>query len=368
MQAMSRRSEADPMARALGLAARAEYATAPNPMVGAVVVRDGVVVGEGFHSGPGSAHAEVVALAAAGELARGAELYVTLEPCCTTGRTGPCTERILEAGVRRVHAAILDPNPLVDGRGVERLRQSGVEVILGQRAEEATRLIEFYAVWVTAGRPFVTLKLAASLDGKVATAAGESRWITGEAARRDGHELRRRHDAVMVGVGTVLADDPALTLRHGLEGGRAPVRVVADSKLRTPVSARLLADRTAPTWIAAAGPMPDKQSALLRAAGAELLELPSDHGRVSLPALLAELGRREITSLLVEGGPTLAGRLTTERLVNRMVVFLAPLVLGGQDALSAIGGPGVLALSDAWRLNWTSVERVGADLRLTAEI
>lgn len=364
----SRRDGGEAMERALELARQADHATSPNPMVGAVVVRDGQVVAEGFHARAGAPHAEAEALARAGELARGGDLYVTLEPCCTSGRTGPCTELIVAAGIKRVHASILDPNPKVNGRGVARLRAAGIEVRLGEGELPARRLIEAYSLWVTAHIPFVTLKLATTLDGKVAAAGGDSRWITGEEARRRAHLLRRRHDAVMVGVGTVLADDPELTVRHGLGEGRAPARVVVDSRLRTPTSARLLCDRSAPALIAAAAPLRQPEAGRLRAAGAELLELEGEDGMVSLRALLEELGRREMTSVLVEGGPTLAGRLVADRLVNRVVLFLAPLVVGGQEALSAIGGPGARRLGDGWRLRWDAVERVGDDLCLVAEV
>ena len=350
-----------PMRRALELAAAAEHRTAPNPMVGAVVVRDGAVVGEGWHQRAGGPHAEVVALEMAGDLARGADLYVTLEPCPTTGRTGPCTERILAAGVRRVHAATLDPNPKVDGRGVARLRGAGVEVVVGEGAAEAIDLIRFYSTWMTTGRPFVTLKLATSLDGKVASAGGESRWITSSEARRAAHQLRSDHDAVMVGVGTVLADDPALTVRHRPDG-RQPIRVVVDSHLRTPPTARVLDQSAARTWIAT---LSDQAGEL---APQDLIPVPARQGRVCLEALLDELGRRQITSVLVEGGPTLVGALVAQRLADRVVLFVAPLVLGGRGALSAVGGAGARTLDQGWRLRWGKVERVGPDLRLEAEV
>lgn len=357
----SRSSRGGAMYRAIELAGMAGYRTAPNPMVGAVVVRDGDVVGEGFHQRAGGPHAEVVALEQAGERALGADLYVTLEPCPTTGRTGPCTERILAAGVRRVHAALLDPNPRVNGQGVARLREAGVEVVVGEAAAEARDLIRFYSTWVTTGRPYVTLKLATSLDGKVATAGGESRWITGRVARRAAHQLRSDHDSVMVGVGTVLADDPSLTARHRPDS-RQPIRVVVDSHLRTPPSARVLTQTSGRTWIATLDQHPGPLE------GAELIPLPAHEGRVSLEALLDELGRRQVTSLLVEGGPTVAGEVAARRLANRVVVFIAPLVLGGSQALSAIGGKGARTLSEAWRLRWARVDAVGSDLLLEAEV
>lgn len=356
------------MGRALELAACAHFETSPNPMVGAVVVRDGRVVAEGYHARAGGPHAEVVALERAGELARGAELYVTLEPCNSQGRTGPCTERIVAAGVRRVHAAIRDPNPRVDGKGMTRLREAGVEVVVGERREEAVRLIEYYSAWVSRGLPFVTLKLAASLDGKVATAGGQSRWITGEPARLAGHQLRRRHDAIMVGVGTVLSDDPLLTARGRGAGKRQPVRVVVDSTLRTPPTARVLVDRTSRTLIATSTSANPVAARALEVAGAEVLAVASGEGGVALEPLLRELARREITSVLVEGGPRLSGSLVSERLLDRVVAFIAPLVIGGQSALSAIGGPGSRELADAVKLRWSALERVGDDICLTAEM
>ncbi|MHB1524850.1 MAG: bifunctional diaminohydroxyphosphoribosylaminopyrimidine deaminase/5-amino-6-(5-phosphoribosylamino)uracil reductase RibD [Candidatus Dormibacteria bacterium] len=362
------RENPGPMQRALDLAAQADFATAPNPMVGAVVVSGGEVVGEGFHHRAGEPHAEVLALAQAGERARGAELWVTLEPCCTTGRTGPCTSRVIAAGVARVHVAVVDPNPAVAGAGLGELRAAGVEVVVGERREEAARLIEFYSEWVRTGLPFVTLKLAISLDGKVATAQGESQWITGAEARADGHRLRHAHDAILVGVGTALADDPELSARAGFEGGRQPLRVVVDSNLRLPPSARLLRSAGAPVLIATvAGADPDLRRAL-EAAGAEVLELPSAGGAVPLRELLVRLAGRGVISLLVEGGPTLLGAMRAEGLGNRVVAYVAPIVLGGSSAPGPFGGAGAARLAAAWRLHWTETAKVGPDLRLTAEV
>ncbi|MGD0038979.1 MAG: bifunctional diaminohydroxyphosphoribosylaminopyrimidine deaminase/5-amino-6-(5-phosphoribosylamino)uracil reductase RibD [Isosphaeraceae bacterium] len=356
------------MARALELAGRDDFATSPNPMVGAVIVTDGEVVGEGFHHRPGEPHAEVLALNQAGERARGAELWVTLEPCCTNGRTGPCTERVIEAGVARVHVAGIDPNPTVDGRGLAELRSAGIEVLIGEHREEAERLIEYYSVWVRTGLPFVTLKLAISLDGKVATVQGESQWITGAEARADAHRLRHTHDAILVGIGTVLADDPALSARAGFEDGRQPVRVVVDSRLRMPPSARLVQSGGAPVLIATLVGGDPARRRVLQATGAELVEFPAAGPAVPLRALLAELARRGLISLLVEGGPTLLGAMRAEGLGNRVVAYAAPIVLGGTGAPSAIGGAGAGRLADAWRFHWTEAVMVGRDLRLTAEV
>jgi len=367
---MVRRSKegTGPMGRALELAASADFSTSPNPMVGALVVRDGEIVAEGFHAQAGLAHAEVIALDRAGAKARGAELWVTLEPCCTTGCTGPCTERIIDAGIASVHVATVDPNPKVAGGGLARLRGAGLQVTVGEREEEARQLIEFYATWVTTGLPYVTVKLAMSLDGKAATSRGESQWITGEQARAEGHLLRHRHDAILVGSGTVLADDPVLSARSSLEQGRQPLRVVADGRLRMPPSARMLRKGAAPVLVASLPGSDPVRRRDLQAAGAEFLDLPAVGGRLVLRTLLTALAQRGVTSLLVEGGPTLVGSLMEAGLCNRVVAFVAPLVIGGVDAPSAVGGPGASWLRDAWRLRWTGMEAVGTDIRLTAEV
>lgn len=367
---MVRRTEegTGPMGRALELAASADFTTSPNPMVGAVVVRDGEILAEGFHAQAGLAHAEVIALDRAGAKARGAELWVTLEPCCTTGRTGPCTQRVIDAGITSVHVATVDPNPKVAGAGLARLREAGLQVTVGEREVEARQLIEFYTTWVTTRLPFVTIKLAMSLDGKAATSRGESQWITGEQARAEGHLLRHRHDAILVGSGTVLADDPVLSARSGLEQSRQPLRVVADGRLRISPFARMLREGAAPVLVASLPGSDPLRRRELEAAGAELFDLPADGGRLALQPLLAELARRGVTSLLVEGGPTLVGSLMEAGLGNRVVAFVAPLMIGGVGAPSAVGGRGASWLRDAWRLHWTGMEVVGTDIRLTAEV
>lgn len=356
------------MDRALALAERAAGRTSPNPMVGAVVVRDGRVVGEGYHAAAGQPHAEVVALRQAGEAARGATLYVTLEPCCHYGRTPPCTREVIGAGVTRVVAAMLDPNPRVAGRGVEELRRAGVEVRVGCREEEARRLNEAFCKYITTGVPFVTYKAALSLDGKVATAGGDSRWISGEESRGLVHRLRDRYDAVMVGVGTVLADDPLLTCR--LEGGRDPVRVVVDSRGRLPLNARLLhSGSRARTLVTTTAAMPGETRAALEAIpGVEVMEVASSGGRVDPEALLRALGEREITSVLLEGGPTLAASMLAGGWVDKIMFFLAPLLVGGARAPSPLGGEGVARLGDARRLRDVRVERVGEDILVTAYV
>lgn len=355
------------MRRALALARRAAGRTRPNPMVGAVVVREGRVVGEGYHRQAGTPHAEVHALQAAGPLARGATLYVSLEPCAHHGRTPPCTDAILAAGIRRVVAATVDPNPLVAGRGLERLRRAGLEVATGVLEEEARELNAAFFKYITAGRPLVTFKYAMTLDGKVASRTGAARWISSPAARRLVHRWRAAADAVVVGVGTVLADDPELTVR--LVRGRDPVRVVVDSRLRTPASARVVAAAArspAPTWIATTELAPPERRAALAAAGAEVLVLPARGGRVDLHGLLAELARREITGVLLEGGPTLAAAFLEEGLVDRVAAFVCPLLLGGVTAPGPVGGAGRADPAEALPLQDVRWRRVGDDLLVTA--
>ncbi|MGO8760555.1 MAG: bifunctional diaminohydroxyphosphoribosylaminopyrimidine deaminase/5-amino-6-(5-phosphoribosylamino)uracil reductase RibD [Desulfobaccales bacterium] len=351
------------MKLALSLAARGEGWVSPNPMVGAVVVQGGQVVGRGYHRRAGLPHAEVEALRAAGEAARGAELYVTLEPCNHQGKTPPCTRAILAAGVRRVIIAARDPNPRVTGGGVEFLAAQGVDMTLGVLETESRRLNEAWFHWVKTARPWVVAKAACSLDGKIATVGGESQWLTGEAARALGRRLRHRVDAIMVGIGTVLADNPQLTARLPRGPGKDPIRVILDSRLRLPLTARLLhLDSAAPTWVATTSQaLPDTIRAL-EAFGARVLVLPAEAGRVSLPALLAELGARQVQSLLVEGGAETLGACFDQRLVNQFYFFYAPKILGGQLAPGMVGGQGIVHLGEAHITKNLSVRRVGGDL------
>lgn len=351
------------MEQALQLARVALGNTSPNPPVGAVVVRDGQVVGRGFTQPAGGPHAEAVALWEAGERAGGATLYVTLEPCChVQKRTPPCAQALVAAGVREVRVAVLDPNPLVNGKGVALLREGGLQVPVGEHAQEARQLIEAYAKWVVRGLPFVVAKWAMSLDGKIATESGDSRWITGEMARRRVHEMRRAADAVLVGVNTVLADDPQLTARDG-EGRpllRQPLRVVLDSKGRTPSSARCL--REPGQTMIAIGCAEAARVEALQQAGAEVVKLPGQDGRVDVAALLATLGQRGVTSLLVESGGTVMASLLERRLVDKVMAFVAPTIIGGRGASSPVGGTGFAKVAEAPRLTGVEVERLGEDL------
>ncbi len=350
----------DPMALALALAERAVGSTSPNPPVGAVLVRDGQVVGEGWTQPPGQAHAEVMALRRAGCRARGAVLYTTLEPCNHTGRTGPCSEAIIEAGVAEVHSAALDPNPCVKGGGHARLAEAGLVTSTGLKAPEAARLIEAYAKLVTTGTPFVTAKFAMSLDGKIASRSGSSRWITGEQARACAHRLRAASDAVMVGIGTVLADDPRLTARdeRGAPLHRQPLRVVVDGQGRTPPDARLLSE-PGPTLIAAGRAAPR-----VPADGVETVRMPASDGSVDLRALLSHLASRGAASVLVEGGGALLGSLFDLGLVDRVAAFLAPLIVGGSDAPTPVAGHGVGRIADALSLERVTVTPLGRDLSI----
>jgi diaminohydroxyphosphoribosylaminopyrimidine deaminase/5-amino-6-(5-phosphoribosylamino)uracil reductase len=355
----------DYMKLALRLAARGAGWVSPNPMVGAVVVRHGVIVGKGWHRRYGGPHAEVAALRNAGAAARGADLYVTLEPCNHHGQTPPCTQAVLAAGVGRVIAAMADPNPRVDGGGADFLRAHGVPVAMGLLESKARHLNEAWLHWLASGRSFVVAKAACSLDGRMATHTGQSQWLTGPAARAYGHRLRHRLDAILVGVNTVLADDPQLTVRLPRQKGRDPIRVVLDSRLRMPPGARMLhQESAAPTWVACTAQAPAERRAALEAAGATVLMLPEEGGRVSLAALLDELGRRRVQSLLVEGGAEVLGAFFDQKFVQMFYFFYAPKIVGGRQALGVLGGQGVSHLNQAPLARDLRVQRLGADLLL----
>lgn len=345
------------MRSAIREAAKGLGRTSPNPAVGAVVVKDGRVVGRGHHARAGGPHAEVVALRAAGERARGADLYTTLEPCDHTGKTPPCSAAILEAGVRRVFVGSSDPNPLVNGRGVARLRRGGVAVEQGVLAAECDALNAAWFTFITEGRPFVTLKVAVTLDGRIATRTGDARWVTGEEARAWVHRLRDRVDAVLVGAGTARTDDPELTTRLPGGKGRDALRVVLDSRLTLPARLRLLHPRSpAPTLVAHA-------SARARRVGpgVELLRCRRGRGGVDLRDLLAKLARRGVTHLLVEGGAHVHAAFLEAGLVDRVAAIVAPRILGA-DGIPLSAGRGPARMDDALRLEQVEVERLGDDV------
>jgi diaminohydroxyphosphoribosylaminopyrimidine deaminase/5-amino-6-(5-phosphoribosylamino)uracil reductase len=354
------------MRRALVLAQQAAGRTSPNPMVGAVIVKDGRIVGEGYHRRAGEPHAEVEALRVAGEAARGATMYVTLEPCAHVGRTPPCTDAIIAAGIAEVYYAIADPNPLVSGKGHAQLAAAGIRVQCGVCEAEAFELNRPFFKHITTGRPFVTAKFAMSLDGKIATVIGQSRWISNAAARWRVHHLRNRTDAVLVGAGTVIADDPSLTTRLpdlSPDSIRHPLRIVADSRGRVPLSAKVFdPDLPGQTVVATTELIPADHRRALVERGVDVWLLPaSDDGRVRLSALFDELGRRGMLSVLVEGGSELLGTCFRERLIDRVWVFMAPLIIGGQHAPGPVGGSGYALLSQAARLGRMNVELIPAD-------
>lgn len=353
--------------RAIELAERGRGLASPNPMVGAVVVDGGRTIGEGWHEGPGTPHAEVVALSRAGERSRGGTLYTSLEPCVHVGRTPPCTDAILRAGIARVVVSATDPNPVVNGRGLRTLREAGVEVRDGVRAQQAERLNEAFAKHVRTGKPFVTWKAAASLDGKVAARDGSSRWITGERARADAHRLRAWADAIVIGAGTALADDPALTVRDPGYRGRPPIRVLIDARGRVDTRGALF-DHAAPTLVATTELAPRGRRDAWGAAGAEVLVFEPEDERVPIGALLGDLGKRDVQAVLLEGGPTLAWSLVERGLIDRLVVYLAPKLVGGADASSALGGAGFAPITEALPVRIRSVGRVGDDVRVEADV
>lgn len=354
---------ADRMAQALRLAERGRYSTFPNPRVGCLVVRDGEVVGEGWHERAGEPHAEVHALRMAGERTRGAELYVTLEPCAHQGRTPPCVDAVLAAAPRKVYVAMLDPDPRVAGRGIERLRAAGIEVEVGLLEAAARRLNRGFLSRIERGRPYLTLKLAASLDGRAAMNSGESRWITGVEARADVHRLRAEAGAVLTGSGTVLADDPELTVRDeslAARAGRQPDRIVLDAQARVPADAKLWRPGARRLRIAASS------CGTPEIADVERLKIDTDPaGRLDLPTTLTALATAGINEVLAECGPTLAGALLAAGLVDELIVYLAPALLG-HEARAFASLPGLERLDQKIGLRFTDLRQIGSDLRITA--
>ncbi|HET9595850.1 MAG TPA: bifunctional diaminohydroxyphosphoribosylaminopyrimidine deaminase/5-amino-6-(5-phosphoribosylamino)uracil reductase RibD [Anaeromyxobacteraceae bacterium] len=350
------------MRLALAEAEKGRGRTSPNPAVGAVLVKDGRVVARGHHARAGAPHAEVVALAAAGARARGADLYTTLEPCNHWGKTPPCSVAIVQAGVRRVFVGSRDPNPVVDGRGIARLRRAGVPVTTDVLRGACDALNEAWFRFITTGRPFVTLKVAATLDGRIATRSGDSRWVTGQAARAEVHRMRDAADAVLVGAGTARADDPLLTARLPGGGGRDPVRVVLDSGLRLPRTLKLFHPRSpAPTLVATTSARTPRFGP-----GVETLRCAGRGGRVDLADLLGKLAERGVTDLLVEGGAEVHRSFLDAGLVDRVTVFVAPKILGG--GLPWVEGPGPRMMAEALALEEVEVRRVGDDVLVTGRV
>jgi diaminohydroxyphosphoribosylaminopyrimidine deaminase/5-amino-6-(5-phosphoribosylamino)uracil reductase len=360
----------DYMARALSLAKLALGSVSPNPAVGAVIVKNGKVVGQGYTQPPGGPHAEIMALKEAGERARGATMYVTLEPCCHYGRTPPCTKALIDAGIAEVRSAMIDPNPLVSGKGKTELEKAGIHVKTGEKAESACEIIEAYIKYITERVPFVTAKFAMSLDGKIATRTGDSKWISGDESRRFVHFLRYVNDAIMVGVNTVLTDDPQLTVRCCSNGGlshKQPLRVIVDTEGKTPTTAKIF-DSHGNVMIAVGETASPARKRALRRAGAEVVELPVKRGLVHLPALLTALGERQITSVLAEGGGTLLGSLFDLGLVDKVIGFIAPVIIGGKQAKTPVAGKGVENVLDSIKLERVRTERINGDVMISGYV
>ena len=354
------------MRLALELAARGEGRVSPNPLVGAVLVRDGKVIGTGWHKQCGGPHAEREALAACTEDPKGADLYVTLEPCCHEGRTPPCTTAIIQAGIRRVIAATEDPNPLVGGKGIRILQEAGIQVEIGMLEEQARKQNRFFFHHIRNKTPFVTLKYAMTLDGKIATRTGASRWITGEEARRHVHQSRHRHAGIMTGVGTVIADDPMLDCR--LDGGRNPVRIICDTNLRIPMTSRIVnSARGIPTWIATSSEDMERIRSL-EAKGCRILRTSTRDGVVDLKELMTLLGRQGINSILLEGGASLNYSALNAGIITKVQAYLAPKLFGGAEAPTPLGGLGIALPEGAIRLGKREVAILGEDLLIEYEV
>ncbi|MGL5269562.1 MAG: bifunctional diaminohydroxyphosphoribosylaminopyrimidine deaminase/5-amino-6-(5-phosphoribosylamino)uracil reductase RibD [Selenomonadaceae bacterium] len=355
------------MQQALQIAAYAAGRTSPNPLVGAVIVKDGRVVGQGWHRKAGTEHAEIHALRQAGELAAGATIYVTLEPCSHYGRTGPCSKALIDAGIQRVVIAMLDPNPLVAGKGVAMLKAAGIEVETGLLQAQAERLNEVFLKWIMTKMPFVVMKTAMTLDGKIATAAGNSKWISNEVSRRRVHELRDVYDGILVGIGTVLADDPALTTRLESPSGKNPLRIVVDSRARTPLTARVVTDGQAETLIAVTAAAEAAKVEALRQAGVEVLVV-NDGQQVDLKQLFCLLGERGVCSIFVEGGARINYSLLKAGLVDKVYSFIAPKMVGGSSAPGPVGGDGVETLDQAFLLEDVETELLAGDILVSGYI
>ncbi|MCL2678741.1 MAG: bifunctional diaminohydroxyphosphoribosylaminopyrimidine deaminase/5-amino-6-(5-phosphoribosylamino)uracil reductase RibD [Dehalococcoidia bacterium] len=360
----------DYMEQAIALAKLAQGNVSPNPAVGAVLVRNGEVAGQGFTQPPGEQHAEIAAIEAGGERVRGGTLYVTMEPCCHFGRTGPCTRAIIEAGISQVHMAMIDPNPLVSGKGRAELEAAGIKTFVGEQEEQARQLVEAYSKHITSGMPFVTVKFAMSLDGKIATHTGDSKWISNEESRQFAHSLRHNSDAIMTGANTVLADNPHLTARSSSgRGGTSknqPLRIVIDGRGRTSQNAQLFQE-AGKTILVMGRPAEAHEKASFAGLQTEILEFPSDDGIIQLDKLLKMLGERQITSILVEAGGILVGSLFDQGLVDKVYAFVAPIIIGGA-ARTPVEGSGASRLMDAFRLDRVSVGAMGSDVLISGYI
>ncbi|BCB04366.1 bifunctional diaminohydroxyphosphoribosylaminopyrimidine deaminase/5-amino-6-(5-phosphoribosylamino)uracil reductase RibD [Bacillus sp. KH172YL63] len=351
------------MKLALTLAESTIGQTSPNPAVGAVVVKNGEIVGMGAHLKAGEGHAEVHAIRAAGEKAKGSDVYVTLEPCSHYGKTPPCSSLLISSGVKRVHIASTDPNPLVSGQGIRQLREAGIEVIVGEMEEEALALNKHFFHFIQSGTPYVTLKTAVTLDGKTASSSGDSKWITSETSRTDVHYDRHRHDAILVGVNTVIQDNPHLTTRLP-QGGKNPIRIILDTFLRTPLHSHVVEDLESTTLIITGNSVKEEEKRPYAERGCEILSLPTE--RIQIPNLLKELGDRKIMSLYVEGGATVHSSFLESRAFQELIVYMSPKLVGGRSAPASFGGKGFPTMAEGLEMDIKAFERVGDDMKIVA--
>ena len=351
------------MKTAIKLARKARGRTSPNPMVGALVVKNGKIVGRGFHPEAGKPHAEVYALREAGDQARQATMYVTLEPCNHQGRTPPCTEAIIDAGISRVVIGMEDPNPRVAGKGIARLKKAGIETISGILEDSCRRLNEAYIKYITTGTPFVTLKIAASMDGRIATHTGHSHWISNEKSRRYVHQLRDENDAILIGIGTLLQDNPRLTTRLPQKKGRNPYRIIVDSRLRTPLHANIFGEDAREKLILATNCKKHAELKLYQDRVYHLLQVPADElGQLDLKILMEKLAGLEIMSVLIEGGSEISGSAVDAGIVDKICFFYAPLLIGGRGSTGMMGGRGIEFIPEAWRIKDLKIKRFGTDI------
>ncbi|WP_257475069.1 bifunctional diaminohydroxyphosphoribosylaminopyrimidine deaminase/5-amino-6-(5-phosphoribosylamino)uracil reductase RibD [Bacillus sp. MCCB 382] len=351
------------MKLALSMAKSTHGQTSPNPMVGAVVVNNGEIVGMGAHLKAGEGHAEVLAIKAAGEKARGSDVYVTLEPCSHHGKTPPCSELLISSDVKTVHVATMDPNPHVSGRGIQQLRDAGIDVVVGELEEEACELNKHFFHYIQNGTPFVTLKTAVTLDGKTASVSGDSKWITSEESRTEVHYDRHRHDAILVGVNTVIQDNPHLTTRLP-QGGKNPIRIILDTHLRTPLHSHVVEDSQSATVIFTGNSVNEEQRQPFLEKGCEVVTLSDEE--IDIHSVLKELGARHIGSLYVEGGSTIHATFLKEKAFQELIMYMSPKLIGGSSAYTSFGGDGFPTIAEGLEMEILSLERVGKDIKIVA--